>query len=127
MVEPSVSDRYPPLSPFLTGPLGRCPRCGKGALFSGFLALRGRCEVCDLDLTGADTGDGPSFFASLLGSIVVIGIGVVLQVAYDPPVWAYVVLVVLGALFIVALIRPLKGLLAALQFTNKAAEGRFDP
>ncbi len=32
---------------------GRCPRCGKGRLFNGFLTVASKCEVCDLDLSFA--------------------------------------------------------------------------
>ena len=35
----------------------RCPRCGKGELFAGFLTLQSRCEVCGLDYGFADSGD----------------------------------------------------------------------
>jgi uncharacterized protein (DUF983 family) len=28
---------------------GRCPRCGEGHLFKGYLTLRPSCEVCGLD------------------------------------------------------------------------------
>ena len=38
--------KFPPLSPIRTGLACRCPRCGKGRLFKGFLDLRPRCEVC---------------------------------------------------------------------------------
>ena len=117
---------YPPLSPFATGFFGRCPRCGKGAIFDGFLALKPRCEVCDLDLSMADTGDGPAFFASFIGSVVILGVAVYAQIAYEPPFWVYVLLLGFGALFVVGLIRPLKGILTALQYTNKAAQGRLE-
>ena len=40
------SDKSP--SPLIAGLLGRCPRCGKGRLFQGFLALRPRCEHCGI-------------------------------------------------------------------------------
>jgi uncharacterized protein (DUF983 family) len=116
---------YPRLSPLNTGLRGRCPRCGKGAIFDGFLALKQRCDVCGLDLSAADTGDGPSFFASFLGSVVALGVAVYAQIAYEPPIWVYAIIVVLSAAFVVSLIRPLKGLLTALQFVNKAAQGRL--
>ncbi len=96
-------------------------------MFDGFLALRPNCPACGLDLTRADTGDGPAFFASFLGSLLLLAAGTWMQVAYEPPIWAYVVLFVVGALAIVALIRPLKGLLTALQFANKAEQGRLEP
>jgi uncharacterized protein (DUF983 family) len=37
------------------------PRCGKGKLFAGFLALRPCCEICGLDFSFADSADGPLF------------------------------------------------------------------
>src|SRR3712207_9462881 len=49
-------------SPYATGLAGCCPRCGKGKLFRGFLALAPRCEVCGLDFGFADSADGPAFF-----------------------------------------------------------------
>ena len=36
----------------------RCPRCGMGKLYSGFLDLRPSCEVCGLDYAFIDAGDG---------------------------------------------------------------------
>jgi len=35
----------------------RCPRCGKGKLFAGFLDLQPRCKVCQLDYGFADSGE----------------------------------------------------------------------
>ena len=119
------NDRVAP-SPFVTGLLGRCPRCGKGRMFAGFLSLATRCKVCDLDLAFADPGDGPAFFASFIGSTLLLLAGVYLQVAFEPAVWAYVVLLIVGTILIIGLIRPIKGLLVALQFSNKAEQGRFE-
>ena len=117
----------PAPSPFVAGLAGRCPRCGKGSIFDGFLAMKTRCPLCDLDLTKADTGDGPAFFASFIGGFVLLAVGVWMQVAYEPSFWAYAVLLVVGTLLIIGLIRPIKGLLTALQHSNKAEQGRFEP
>lgn len=124
---PTRSPTTAPPSPFVTGIAGRCPRCGKGALFGGFLALRDRCSSCGLDFGAADTGDGPSFFASFIGGFAILAAGVWMQIIYEPPIWAYVVLFLVGAILTIALIRPLKGILTALQFVNKAEQGRFEP
>lgn len=124
--EPRAPDDPPPPSPFVTGPLGRCPRCGKGRMFAGFLSLATRCEVCDLDLAFADPGDGPAFFASFIGSTLLLLAGVSVQVAFEPAVWVYVVLLLVGTILIIGLIRPIKGLLVALQYSNKAEQGRFE-
>lgn len=120
-----VQDRS--VSPIVAGLRCRCPRCGEGKIFDGFLALRERCDGCGFDLSAADTGDGPSFFASFIGGFALLAVGVWLQVAIDPAPWVYAVLVVVGGALIVASIRPIKGLLTALQFVNKAEQGRFEP
>ena len=84
------------------------------------------CRVCGLDFAFADTGDGPSFFASFLGGFLLLAVGVYLQVAYEPPVWVYVALLAVGVLLIIGMIRPIKGVLVALQYVNKAEQGRFE-
>ncbi|MEM9169542.1 MAG: DUF983 domain-containing protein, partial [Pseudomonadota bacterium] len=57
----SIPTTPPP--PVLTGLAGKCPRCGRGALFQSYLKLNARCPVCDLDFSKADSGDGPAVFA----------------------------------------------------------------
>ena len=114
-------------SPIVSGLLCRCPRCAKGPMFDGFLTLAPRCTVCGLDFGFADTGDGPSFFASFAGGFLVLLVGVVAQVAYDASWWVYVIILVVGSACTVALIRPIKGILVSLQYTNKAEQGRFEP
>jgi uncharacterized protein (DUF983 family) len=103
-----------------------CPRCGRGKLFQGFLALRPRCEVCGLDYSFADSGDGPAVFIMLIGGFIVVFAALIVEVVYRPPMWVHtalwlplVLIVTLGPL------RPMKGLLIALQYHHRAAEGRF--
>jgi uncharacterized protein (DUF983 family) len=123
---PDTDPRGAP-SPIPTGLLCRCPRCGKGALFSGFLTLAPRCEVCGLDTRFADTGDGPSFFASFLGGFLTLLVGVYAQIVYSPDWWVYALLLIVGMVATVLMIRPMKGVLVALQYANKAEQGRFEP
>ena len=114
-------------SPVVTGLKGRCPRCGKGHMFQGFLAVRPRCEVCGLDLAFADAGDGPAFFVMSIVGIVVVGLALWVEFTYEPRIWVH--LVMWSALSIVlslVLMRPLKGVLVALQYHHKAEEGRFE-
>ena len=106
--------------------MGRCPRCGEGRLFRGFLALRSRCERCDLDFSFADSADGPAFFVMFFAGFVVAGSALVVEVLYAPPYWVHALL--WGPLILLTTLvplRPLKGLLIALQYHHKAAESRF--
>ena len=110
----------------LAGLLCACPRCGKGKLFSGFLTLRPRCEVCGLDYGFADAGDGPAVFIILFAGFVVVVAALITEVVYQPPFWVHAALW-LPLILIVTLgpLRPMKGLLIALQYHHKAAESRF--
>ncbi len=103
-----------------------CPRCGKGKLFHGFLALAARCEVCGLDYDFADSGDGPAVFIMFFAGFIVVGAALVTEVRYHPPYWVHAVLW-LPLILVVTLgpLRPMKGLMIALQYYHKAAEGRF--
>ena len=119
--------RYPPISALSTGPAGRCPRCGDGRLFRGFLTLAPRCEVCGLDYAFADSGDGPAVFVTLIGGFLVLGVALVIDMTYEPPLWVYVVVFLpLAVIVCLGLLRPLKGLLIASQYRNKAAPGRLE-
>src|SRR5437899_7500801 len=74
-----------PLLPLAAGLMGRCPRCGEGRLFRGFLALRSRCEQCGLDFSFADSADGPAFFVMFFAGFIVAGSALVVEVLYSPP------------------------------------------
>lgn len=115
-------------SPASTGLHGLCPRCGRGRLFAGFLALKPRCEVCGLDFAFADSGDGPAFFVMSIVGFVVVALAMYVEFAYEPPLWVHAALwlpVVLG--LSLALVRPAKGLRIALQYRHRAEEGRLKP
>ena len=114
--------------PIGRGLRGRCPRCGKGHLFQGFLTLRPRCEHCGLDFDFADAGDGPAVFVILIGGAIVVFAALMTEVVYQPPYWVHAVLwLPLILLLTLGPLRPIKGLLIALQYHHKAQEGRLVP
>lgn len=116
----------PAPSPLVAGLKGRCPRCGKGGLFAGFLAVRPNCERCGLDYGFADAGDGPAVFVILLAGFVVVGLALVVEVLYQPPFWLHALLWLPLILAVTLLpLRLIKGLLITLQYHHAAAEGRF--
>ena len=124
---PAEDRDYPPISPLSTGLAGRCPRCGDGKLFSGFLDLAPRCDVCGLDYGFADSGDGPAVFVTLFAGFLVLGAALATQIVYEPPIWIHLMIFLpLTLVVCLGLLRPLKGFLIASQYVNKAAPGRRD-
>jgi uncharacterized protein (DUF983 family) len=104
----------------------RCPSCGEGHLFDGFLRLAPACEACGLDFGFAEPADGPAFFVMSGVGIVVTALWAVWAVVADPPIWAQF-LVVVPALVggCLATLRPTKAWLVAEQHVRKAEEGRW--
>ncbi len=123
-----MNNSAPPTQlPIGRGLRGRCPACGQGRLFQGFLTLRPACEHCGLDFRFADAGDGPAVFVILIGGAIVVFAALLTEVAYQPPYWVHAALwLPLILLVTLAPLRPVKGLLIALQYHHKAAEGRLD-
>jgi len=115
-----------PPSLLRTALLCRCPRCGEGRLFAGFLTPVPRCAACDLDTRFVDSGDGPAVFVILLVGFVVVVAALVTEVKYAPPYWVHAVAWVPTILALsLGLIRPLKALMIGLQYRHKAREGRL--
>jgi len=111
------------VSPFSAGLRCRCPHCGEAPLFDGLLQVRRRCGVCGLDLRAADSGDGPAVFIILiLGALVVLA-AILLESAVGPPLWVHAAIwpvVIIGGA--IAMLRPAKALLIALQYRHNARE-----
>lgn len=117
---------YPAVSPASAGLRGRCPHCGRGKLFRGFLDVAERCDVCELSYSFADAGDGPAFFVSFAAMIVGVGLALVLDAAYEPPIWLLMLILVPVILALcLGTLRPIKGLMIGLQYRNKAEQGRI--
>jgi uncharacterized protein (DUF983 family) len=94
-------------------------------MFDGLLAVAPKCEVCGLDFSFADTGDGPAIFVMTIAGFIIVGLGLYVEVVYQPSYWVHVAIFLpLSALVVIGLLRPTKGLLIALQYFNKAEEGR---
>jgi uncharacterized protein (DUF983 family) len=124
---PDTDATGPRTDPWRAGLRCRCPRCGEGRLYAGFLNLAERCEKCGLKYDFADAGDGPAIFVMLIVGFIVCGAALWLEVKQQPPMWVHAVLwTPLTAILVFGLLRPLKALLIALQYANSARLGRLD-
>jgi len=114
-------------SALATAVLGRCPRCGKGSLFAGYLRVGTRCASCALDFRQFDVGDGASVFVILIVGFVVVGAALIVEVSYSPPYWVHALLW-LPAVAVLTLggLRIVKSALIVLQYKHQAGEGRLE-
>lgn len=120
MHHPATSD---PASAALNG---RCPRCGKGELFAGYLKVHPRCSVCDLDLAFADSGDGPAFFVMSIVGFVAVAFVITLIAVFEMVAGLALLLGMMVTLALtLVLLKPAKGLLIGIQYKNDASEGRL--
>jgi uncharacterized protein (DUF983 family) len=112
----------PAPSPVLAGVTCRCPRCGEGKLFDGYLTLAKRCDNCGLDLAFADSGDGPAVFVIFIVGFLVVGGALVTEVMFRPPYWLHALIWAPLAIGLpLLLLRPAKGLMVAVQYRHDAA------
>ncbi|MDP3176186.1 MAG: DUF983 domain-containing protein [Phenylobacterium sp.] len=114
-------------NPLLSGLAGRCPNCGEGRLFEGFLKVSPRCEACGFDLAKADSGDGPAVFVILIGGFIVAFAALFTEFTLHPPVWVHLVIFLPPTVIVcMGLLRPFKGAMLAAQFMNRASQARRD-
>jgi uncharacterized protein (DUF983 family) len=113
--------------PVPAGLRGRCPRCGDGRLFKGFVSLNPRCEACKLDFAFADSGDGPAVFIILIAGFLIVFLALAVEVVYSPPYWLHLLIFLPLTLIVsLGLLRPMKGLMIGLQYRNKAGQGHLE-
>jgi uncharacterized protein (DUF983 family) len=116
----------PLLTTLHKGITGRCPACGEGKLFQGFLKTAPECTHCKLDLDFADSGDGPAIFVIFIVGFIIIAFVAWVELSFMPPLWVHVALwgpsIILLSL---AFLRPLKGMMIAMQYRHQAQEGRL--
>jgi uncharacterized protein (DUF983 family) len=117
-------DRAPSTTGILwSGLRCRCPRCGQGALFEGYLEVTDRCSSCGLGFASHDAGDGPAVLVIFILGFLVVGLAFAVERAFAPPLWVHAALwtpLILGGA--IGLLRPLKGVTVALQYRFRSVE-----
>ena len=101
----------------LRGLKGRCPRCGKGALYRRFLKVARNCSRCGEELFHERSDDAaPYLTIALVGHIVVGGV-LSLEMAYHPALWLQLMVwLPVTALAALALLPRVKGAVIGLQW-----------
>jgi uncharacterized protein (DUF983 family) len=94
-------------------------------LFQGFLKVVPACANCRLNLSEADSADGPAVFIIFIVGALVVPMALLTEAWFSPPIWVHAVLwgpVIIGASL--ALLRPAKAIMIALQYKHRSGETR---
>jgi len=94
----------------LRGLAGRCPACGVGKLFRGYLRQESKCSACDAPLGLVRADDAPPYFTIVaVGHIIIPGM-LILERDVAPPLWVHAAIwLPLTVVLSLALLRPIKG------------------
>lgn len=107
----------------------RCPACGEGRLFSGFLKVVPSCAHCGEDLRAQRSDDLPPYIViTIVGHIV--GGGILLAETYSElPLWMHAVIwPLLTIALCFGLMQPVKGMVVAHQWALRMhGFGGHDP
>lgn len=115
------------MSPWLIGIRAKCPHCAKGNLFKSYLTLNKQCPVCELDLEFADSADGPAIFIIFIVGAIVVSLALLVDVLFKPSMLVNMALwIPLTIILSVALMRPFKAIIIALQYRYGAQEGKSE-
>jgi len=98
----------------------RCPNCGTGNIFNGYLSVRDHCPVCEEELFHQRADDGPAYLTILLVGHLLAPLILIVYSTFepDPLIMASVFSVGTVALSLYLLPR-LKGMMIAFQWAKR--------
>jgi uncharacterized protein (DUF983 family) len=68
----------------LKGAKGRCPACGTGKLYNGFLKVADRCASCGTELHHHRADDAPPYFTMFIVGHIVVGGLLIVEKKFAP-------------------------------------------
>ncbi|QRZ12264.1 DUF983 domain-containing protein [Paracoccus methylovorus] len=104
----------------LRGALGRCPSCGQGRLFRGYLSVRPTCPHCGEELHHQRADDGPAYLTILVVSHLGAPLLLAIFMMYRPSAMAMLIGFSIGAIVLSLLLLPvIKGGLIGFQWARR--------
>ncbi|MEZ5844418.1 MAG: DUF983 domain-containing protein [Hyphomicrobiaceae bacterium] len=104
----------------LRGSGRRCPACGRGHLYSGYLKVNDHCPSCGEALHHQRADDAPPYFTMFIVGHVVVGALLTLEQAFAPPTWVQLAIWLPAATLMSLWLLPrIKGALIGLQWANR--------
>lgn len=105
-----AAPQTPVATAMLRGAKGRCPVCGQGRLFRGYLRVVESCESCEAPLGRIRADDAPPYFTIFIAGHLLLPGVFWIEKAYQPAMWLHMaVWLPLFAVVCTLLLRPVKG------------------
>lgn len=110
-----------PLGPALAkGWRRRCPHCGGGHLFDGYLTVRPACDICGEELHHHRADDAPSWLTIMIVGHLIAPLMISAYQLFDLPMWAHAAIwPVLALTGVVILLPRVKGGVVAFQWAHR--------
>ncbi|MEN3791295.1 DUF983 domain-containing protein [Fulvimarina sp. MAC3] len=101
----------------MRGFMCRCPNCGEGKLFSGFVKSVDACEACGQEIHHHRADDLPPYLTIFIVGHLVVALFMAVEQISDLSMWAHLAIwVPVTILLSLVLMQPLKGATIALQW-----------
>lgn len=98
----------------------RCPCCGKGRLFGGYLGLRAACPDCGESFAGIHADDGPAWLTLLITLHIMVPVMLISQTGDLISSWPKLLVILLAACVIMfLLLPPVKGFFVAMIWLTR--------
>jgi uncharacterized protein (DUF983 family) len=119
---PEILEKRPIWRALRRGFTRRCPDCGKGRVFRGYLKVRPNCESCGLDLAQFRADDAPPYFTILI-VLHIIGPAMLWTEQWShPPEWVHYSIWLPLALGLTLFLLPrVKGSVIGVQWATRSA------
>ena len=102
------------------GAMRRCPACGEGPLFHGYLKVRDHCPNCGEALHHQRADDGPAYFTILVVSHLSAPLLLAIYMIYRPSSAVLIATFLGGAALLSLLLLPVfKGAFIGLQWAKR--------
>lgn len=104
----------------LRGLRRRCPNCGEGHIFTGYLKVRDACPNCAEDLRPQRADDGPAYATILIVGHLMAPLLLWAFVTYRPSTVVLIAIFTIGCIGLSLFLLPrLKGAFVAIQWAKR--------
>ena len=116
----AAGDDRPMRRAMMRGLRRRCPQCGQGLLFDGYLRVSDRCPVCREEYHHHRADDGPAYLTILLVGHLLAPLILVTYTAFEPEPLVFATILSVAAVAMSLFLLPrFKGLIVAIQWSRR--------